>query len=203
MMAGNRIDKTLDDFGQGLTLIENRAKAILSQSEVLQREAELLKIESLQYYLGEQRKVIARSRGFGTLVKDKRRIRDGSLVAVGSFILGGLFYKDKFVALGAGISGFDGYLRGLGEARWLVSLGREISVIPENSPTSERTWFAWEDLMAAIEKLKRRALHGERLGNLDNIINILNSNNSNIRTTRSVWIKKKGVSGHGTQCPND
>lgn len=186
-MAGNRIDKTLDDFGQGLTLIENRAKAILNQSEVLQREAEFLKIESLQYYLGEQMEAIARSRGFGTLVKDKRRIRDGSLVAVGSFILGGLLSKDKLVALNAGMSGFDAFLRGLGKARWLVSLGREISVTTENSPTSEKTRFAWEDLMEAIEILKRRALDGERLGNLDNIIDILKSN---IRSERPVWIRK-------------
>ena len=50
-MVGNKIDKTLDDFKQGLALIENRAKAILSQSEVLQREAAFLKIESFQYFL--------------------------------------------------------------------------------------------------------------------------------------------------------
>lgn len=187
-MVGNRIYKTLDDFGQGLTLIESRAKAVLSRSEVLQREAELLKIESFQHYLVKQMKAIARSRGFTTLVTDKRKIRDSFLVAAGSLILGGLFTKDRFAALNAGLSGFDGYLQGLGEAIWFVSLERnEILVTPEDSLTAERAWFVWEDLMAAIDKLRRRALEGGQLGNLGNIIAILKSN---LRSPRPVWIRK-------------
>jgi len=187
-MAGNRIDKTLDDFGQGLTLIENRAKAILSQSEVLQREAEFLKIESFQHYLVKKKKDIARDRGFGTLARDKRRIRDGSLVALGSLVLGGLFTRDRFAALNAGISGFNGYLQGLGDAIWFVSFEKEILVTSEDSLTAERKWLAWEDLMAVIEKLKRGALKGGQLGNLDNIIAILKSN---LRSPLPVW-KRKG-----------
>ncbi|MCJ7769058.1 MAG: hypothetical protein MUO92_01075 [Dehalococcoidales bacterium] len=187
-MAGNRIDKTLDDFRQGLALIETRAKAILSQSEVLQREAEFLKIESFQHYLLKRRKEIARSRGFGTLARDRRRIRDGSLVALGSLVLGGLFTRDRFAALNAGILGFNGYLQGLGDAIWFVSFESEILVTPEDSLTAERTWLAWEDLMTAIEELKRRALKGRQLGNLNNITAILKSN---LKSPYPVW-KRKG-----------
>lgn len=186
-MIGNGIDKTLADFGRELTLIENRAKEILNRFEVLQRQAEFLKMESLERYLEEQRKDVARSIGFRTLVKDKRKMRDSFLVMAGSFILGGLIFKDKFVALNAGMSGFDGFLQGLGEARWFVSLGKKILVTPGDSLPSQRTWFAWENLVAAIEELKRRAIHGERLGSLDNIIDNLNSI---VSSTHSVWIIK-------------
>jgi len=183
-MIGNGAGKTLTDFGEKLSLIERRAKEILTRFEVLQSEAEFLKLEYLRRYLEEQKKDAARSRGFRTLVEDKRKVRDGLLVTVGSLILGGLISKDKFVALNAGMSGFDGFLQGLGEARWFVSLGKKILVTPGDNLPSERTWFAWENLMAAIEELKRRAIQGERLGNLDNIIDNLKSI---ISSTHSVW----------------
>lgn len=187
MMVGNGIDKTLADFGQELTLIENRAKEISNRFEALQRQAEFLKMESLERYLEEQRKDVARSRGFRTLTNDKRKMRDSFLVTAGSFILGGLISKDKFVALNAGMSGFDGFLQGLGEARWFVSLGKKILVTQGDNLPSERTWFAWENLTAAIEELKRRVLHGERLGSLDNIIDNLKSI---VSSTHSVWMIK-------------
>jgi len=185
MMAGNGIEKTLIDFGQELTLIKSRAKEILNRFEVLQREAEFLKMESLERYLEEQRKGVARTRGFTVLFKDKRKVRDSLLVAAGSFILGGLISKDKFVALYAGMSGFDGVLQGLGETRWFVSLGKKILVAAEDSLPSKRTWFTWESLMAAIEELKQRASHGERLGSLGNIIDNLKSI---VSSTHPVWI---------------
>jgi len=172
-MAGNGIEKTLIDFGQELTLIKSRAKEILNRFEVLQREAEFLKMESLERYLEEQRKGVARTRGFTVLFKDKRKVRDSLLVAASSFILGGLIFKDKFFALNAGMSGFDSALQGLGETRWFASLGKKILVAAEDSLPSKRTWFTWEGLMAAIEELKQRASQGERLGNLDNIIDTL------------------------------
>jgi len=184
-MAGNGIEKTLTDFGQGLTLIGSRAKEILTRFEVLQRKAEFLKIESLQRYLEEKRKDVARSRGFRALLKDRRKVRDSLLVAAGSLILGGLISKDKFVALNAGMSGFDGVLRGLGETRWLVSLGKKILVAPEDSLSPERIWCTWESLMAAIEELKKRALHGEQLGSLDNVIDNLKNI---ISSAHPVWI---------------
>jgi len=187
MMAGNGIDKTLSNFRQELTLIENRAKDVLNRFEVLQRQAEFLKMESLERYLEEQRKDVARSRGFRTLASDRRKIRDSLLVTAGSAILLGLISKDKFMALNAGMSGFDGFLQGLGEARWFVSLGKKILVTPGDNLSSEQTWFAWENLMAAIEELKRRVLHGERLGSLDNIIDNLKSI---VSSTHSVWIIK-------------
>ncbi|MFC2039312.1 hypothetical protein ACFLST_00770 [Chloroflexota bacterium] len=181
-MAEKRIDKTLTDFGQRLTLIESRAGEISTRFEVLQKEAESLKMESLQRYLGKQRKDIARSRGLTMLLKDKRKAQSGLLVAVGSLIVGGLISKDKFVALNAGMSSFDGVLRRMGETKWFVSLGKGILVAPEDSLPSKRTWFTWERLMPALEKLKKRALHGEQLGALDDIIDNLESIASSTHT---------------------
>jgi hypothetical protein len=128
LFTGNEIGKTLTDFGQELTLIESRAEEILSRFEVLRRQAEFLKVESLGRHLEERRKGIARSRGFTILLKDKRKVRDSLLVTAGSLILGGLISKDKFAAINAGMSGFDGALRGLGEARWFVSMGKRVLV---------------------------------------------------------------------------
>jgi hypothetical protein len=192
-MIENGIGKTLTDFGEKLNLIESRAKKTLTRFEVLRREAEFLKMEFLQRYLGERRKDIARSRGFTILLKDRRKVRDSLLVAAGSFILGGLISKDKFAALGAGMSGFDGVVQGLGETKWFVSLGKKILVAPAGNLLSDRTWFTWESIIAPIEELKKRALRGEQLGSLDDIIDNLKSI---VSSAHPVWImipKQPGI----------
>ena len=178
--------KTLVDFGQELTSIESRARGISDRFEALQRQAEFLKMESLQRYLEERRKEVARSRGFTMLLKDKRKVRDSLLLAAGSLIAGGLISKDKLVALNAGMSGFDGAIQGLGETRWFVSLGKVVLVAAEDSLPSKRTWFTWGSVIVAIGELKKRALHGEQLGSLDNIIDNLRSI---VVSAHPIWIK--------------
>lgn len=132
------------DFGQDLTLIESRARAVSDQCEALERQAEFLKVESLQHYLEEQRKELARDRGFRILLKNKKKARDSLLVAAGSVILGGLITKDKLVALNAGMAGFDAAIQGLEEVRWFVFLGKRVLVAAEDSLPSKHTWFTWE-----------------------------------------------------------
>jgi hypothetical protein len=91
-------------------------------------------------------------------------------VAAGGFILGGLIAKDKYDALNAGMSGFDGVLQGFGETKWAVSLQKELVVVPYDAITTKGTWVTLESLIAAIHDLKTEALQGKQLGTLDNVI---------------------------------
>jgi len=100
-------------------------------------------------------------------------VRDSLLVAAGSFILGGLLTKDKFNALSAGMSGFDGMVQGFGESKWRVLLGKRISVVPEEAISSQFTgtnWVTLDSFYKTMEELKKRALAGEKLESLDNVI---------------------------------
>jgi len=118
---------------------------------------------SIQNYLEEQKKSAARDRGITSLIKDRRRVRDSLLVAAGSFILGGLLTRDKFGALSAGMSGFDGMVQGLGESKWCVLLGKRILVVPEETISSQVTWITLASFYKTMEELKKRALSGEKL----------------------------------------
>ena len=89
------------------------------------------------------------------------------LVAAGSFMLGGLLARDKFEAVTAGMSGFDGMVQGFGKSKWRVLLGKKISVVPEEMIYPQVTWITLASLCKTMEDLKKRALAGEKLGNLD------------------------------------
>ena len=172
-MAKYTMDGILKHLRQELTLTETEAKEIGSHFEVLRRETESMKIDTLHNYLEEQRKFTARNRGTASLIKDSKRVRDSLLVAAGSFILGGLLTKDKFNALTAGMSGFDGMVQGFGESKWRVLLGKRISVVPEETISSQftgTTWVTLDSFYKTMEELKRRALAGEILGSLDDVI---------------------------------
>lgn len=77
-----------------------------------------------------------------SLMKNKKRLRGSLLVAAGGFILGELVTKDKFAALNAGLSGFDGVLQRFGHTKWVVSFGKKIVVAPSESIPSEGEWIA-------------------------------------------------------------
>ena len=175
-MLRTGLAQTLDSLKKKLGSIESRAKMISTQFEMLRREAESFKIECLQHYLEEQRKDIARSRGLISLVRDKKRIRDSLLMAAGGFILGGLLTSDKFEALTAGMSGFNGMVQGFGECKWCVILGKEISIVPAEMISPEVTWTTLDSFYKTMEELKKRALAGEKLGSLDDVINKLKTN---------------------------
>ena len=165
--------KILGHLRQELALTETEAKEIGSHFEVLCRETESMKAEDLHNYLEKQRKFTARNRGTVSLIKDSKRVRDSLLVAAGSFILGGLLTKDKFNALTAGMSGFDGMVQGFGESKWRVLLGKRISVIPEETISSQfagTTWVTLDSFYETMEELKKGALAGEKLRSLNDVI---------------------------------
>jgi hypothetical protein len=172
-MSKYTLDGILKHLRQELTLTEVKAREIGSRFEVLRRETESIKVGALHNYLEEQRKFAARDKGIAYLIKDRRRARDSLLVAAGGFILGGLLTKDKFGALTAGISGFDGMIQGFGESKWRVLLGKRILVVPEETISPQVTWITLDSFHKMIEELKKRALSGEKLGNLDDVISKL------------------------------
>jgi len=172
-MSDNKWRQTITDLKKELASIENSARSIASRFEILQIEAESLKMEFLKYSLEKQREAIARQRGFALLIRDRKKIATGLAVTAGFSILGAAISKDKDAALNAGLSGFSGLLQGLGETEWAVSLDKELVVVPYNAVPAEGTWVTLESLIAAINELKIQALQGERLGTLDNIIQML------------------------------
>jgi len=169
-MSDSRWSQTIADLKKELACIESSSQDIDRRFEILQREAEFLKMEFLKYSLEKQRKAVARQRGFDLLIRDRKKIGTGLAVAAGGLILGGLITKDKYSALNAGLQGFDGVLQGFGETRWAVSLQKELVIVPYNAIPAKGTWVTLESLIAAIYDLKTEALQGKRLGTLDNII---------------------------------
>ncbi len=163
----------LEHLRQELTLTEVKAKEIGDRLEILRRETESIKVDALQDHLEEQKKSAAHDRGISSLFKDRRRVRDSLLVAAGGFILGGLLTRDKFEALSAGMSGFDGMVQGLGGSKWRVLLGKKISVVPEETISPQVTWITLASFYKTMEELRKRALWGEKLGSLDDIISKL------------------------------
>jgi hypothetical protein len=169
-MSNDAWAQTIADLKRELAYIESSSQGVGRRFEILQREAESLKIEFLKYSLGEQRKAVVRQRGFELLIKDRRKIGTGLAVTAGGLILGGLLAKDKDAALSAGLSGFNGLLQGFGETSWAVSLQKDLVIVPCNAIPAKGTWVTFESLIAAIDGLKMETLQGERLGSLDNII---------------------------------
>ncbi len=169
-MSDNKWAQTIADLKKELACIETSSQGVGRHFEILQREAESLKIEFLKYSLEKQRKAVARQRGFALLIRDRKKIRTGLAVTASGSILGGLIAKDKYAALNAGLSGFNGVLQGFGETRWAVSLQKELVIVPYNAIPAKGTWVTLESLISAIHDLKTEALQGKRLGTLDNII---------------------------------
>jgi len=169
-MSDNKWAQTIADLKKELACIESSSQGVGRRFEILQREAESLKIEFLKYSLEKQRKAVARQKGFGLLIRDRKKIGTGLAVTVGASILGGLIAKDKYAALNAGLSGFNGVLQGFGETRWAVSLQKELVIVPYNAIPAKGTWVTLESLIAAIDDLKTETSQGKRLGTLDNII---------------------------------
>ena len=172
-MSGYELNETLEHLRHELASTSAKAKDITGRFNILRREAESLKIDAFQYYVEEQRKSIARDRGIISLIYDKKKVRNSLLMAAGSFAIGGLLTKDKFGALTAGISGFDGMIQGFGEGKWCILLGKKISIVPEESIPIQVTRLPLLNFNEMMEEFKKRALDGGRMGNLDDIISKL------------------------------
>jgi len=172
-MSDNNWAQTIADLKKELTSIEDNSRNMARRFEVLERQAESLKMEFLKHSLEKQREAIARQRGFALLIRDRKKIATGLAVTAGLSILGAVVGKDKDAALNAGLSGLNGVLQGLGETEWAVSLDKELVIVPYKAIPAGGTWVTLESLIAAIDELKTEALQGRRLGTLDNVIQML------------------------------
>ena len=172
-MSGHVLNETLEHLRQELTLTSAKAKDITGQLNILRREAESLKIHAFQYYVEEQIKSKARDRGILSLINDKRKVRNSLLMAAGSFVIGGLLTRDKFNALSAGMAGLDGMIQGFGEGDWYILFSNIISVVPEKMISPQITGITLVSFNEKMEELKKRALTGVKLGNLNDVISRL------------------------------
>ncbi len=161
---------------------------------------EPLKIAVLRRQLEEQMKSLARSRGFASVVGDRKELGVSLGVAAAGFILGGAVAKDKSAAMRAGLSGFDGVLDGLGGTGWAVCLGNRLIVMPRDSVVFEGFWITWESLKTALADLEREASDGKQLGNIDGIISKLRGNRKLVHLNlpeakqTTMWTKVKPTS---------
>ena len=169
-MSSNNWEQTLDELKQEIASIKSRSGTFSTKFEEVRRQAESLKIAFLNHRLEAQRRSLARTRGYMSIMRDGKRLGASLGAAAAGLIFGGIITRDKFAALHTGMSAFDGALQGLGQTRWFVSLSKKIAVAPENSLSPEGIWVTWESLNRAMKGLKDKAVVGEKLGNLDNVI---------------------------------
>jgi len=163
-------EETVIHLKRELSSTRDVALATTRNIDVLRKEMESLKIDIIKNCLEEQRRSGARQRGLPLLAKDKQTVQIGLAVGIGSAIFGGLLNKDPFSALSAGLAGFDGLVRGLGETKWYVSLTNKITVAPKEKLSPQVNWVTWESIAVALENLKRKARGGERLGDFDSVL---------------------------------
>ena len=163
-------EDTVTRLKQELSSTRDMVLATARNLDVLRREEESLKIDIIKNNLEGQRESGARQRGLTLFTKDRRTVQASLAIGIGSAILGGVLNKDAYSALNAGIAGVDGLIRGLGEARWYVSLNDKISVVPQEQINTRGNWISWENMVAYLQLIKKKALAGERLGSFDDII---------------------------------
>ena len=172
-MSKGGLSTILESIRDELTVAEVKAKDIHSHLQFLIREAEFTKILVIEFYIEKQKESVARDKGFTYLFKEKSRLRDSLIFAAGSFVFGRLLTKDKYGALTAGVSGFDGMVRGFGESKWCVLLGYSISIVPEGTISTQVPRISLGYFYETMEELKKGALSGKKVGEFDDIISKL------------------------------
>jgi hypothetical protein len=155
---------------QELASMRNQALHTTAKLKSVRRETESLKPDIVRKCLEDQRRLLAQQRGFYTFLRQKDAMRAGLAVGISSAILGGLLSRDPMLALNAGMSGFDGLVRGMGETEWYVTVSERVSVIPQEEASSRKDGISWEKMIAGLELAKKKALAGDKLGSLNDII---------------------------------
>jgi len=172
-MSKNDWAETLNDFKEEIASIGGMAERLSTKFEKIRGQAESFKIALLNHRLEEQRRSVARTRGYTSIMRDWKSLGASLGVAALDLVVEGVITKDGPTAINAGLSSFDTTLRGLGETAWAVSLGKDLTVLPVDATTSGKTWVTWESLINALAQLEREASQGVGLGTLDSIISRL------------------------------
>jgi hypothetical protein len=166
-------EQTMNDLRQEIASIKERARMFCMKLGEVGKQAGSFKVAFLNHRLEEQRRSLARTRGYTSIMRDRKRLGASLGAAAVGLILAGIISKDELTAINAGLSSFDATLRGLGETAWAVSLGKELTVLPKDNITSGKIWVTWESLKSALAQLEREASQGAGLGTLDSIISRL------------------------------
>jgi hypothetical protein len=172
-MSSNDWEQTLDELKQEIASIKGRAGTFSTKFEEVRRQAESFKIAFLNHRLEAQRRSLARTRGYTSIMRDGKRLGASLGAAAAGLIFGGIITRDKFAAVNAGLSSFDATLQGLGDTAWAVSLGEDLRLVPKDNITLGQPWVTWESLKNALTQLEREASQGVALGSLDSIISRL------------------------------
>ena len=140
-MPRKNLNRTIAGLKAELGLIESKARGTSARQEIIWRYAESSKVAYLQHEIDKKISSEARSRGLSSILRDKKKARDSMFIAAGLGVLGGIVARDKYTALKAGMSGFDGALMGFGAAKWFISLGKKIKIAPEQKLVSGEDWI--------------------------------------------------------------
>jgi hypothetical protein len=173
MMSKNNWEQTLGGLQKDIASIKDKAGTFSMKFKEVSRQSEPLKIAFLSHRLEAQRKSLARTRGYESIMRDRKRLGISLGAAAVGLIFGGIATKDKLYAANTGLSSFEATLQGLGETAWAVSLGKGLRFVPENNVTPGETWVTWDSLKSALARLEKEASHGVKLGNLDSVISRL------------------------------
>ena len=160
------------------------------------RQTESFKVTFLTYRLEQERRSIARTRGYTSIMRYGKGLRASLGAGVAGLIVGGIMSRDKLVAVNAGLSSFDAVLRELGDTAWAASLGKDLKVLPRDNVTSGKTWVTWDSLKSALAQLEREASQGVELGSLDSIISRLQGRGElvylGLLEAKPIWLKVRG-----------
>jgi hypothetical protein len=191
------LGKTLNDLRQKLDSVRRHAHAASIAFEELRTQAESLKIRALKHHLDRQRVLLAGSRGFITIMRNRKALRTSLVIAAAASAVTGVLSKDKLAAANAGLSTLDGMLQEAGRTDCAVCLGKRLTVTPKDEITSGGIWVAWDSVKEALAKLETEASMGAPLGNLDSIVsrlrdsaNIIVLNKTTLKLIDSVVVVK-------------
>jgi len=192
-MSSNNWEQTLDELKQEIESIKGRAETFSMKFEQMRRQAESFKIAFLNHRLEAQRRSLAWTRGYTSIMRDRKGLGASLGVAAAGLIFGGIITRDKFAAVNAGLSSFDAALRELGETAWAVSLGKDLRLVPKDNITLGKIWVTWESLKSALAQLEREASQGVALGSLDSIISRLQRRRElvyvGLLEAKPIWLK--------------
>jgi hypothetical protein len=163
-------EKRVNALRQEVTQVMSEARISSGKFQELQKQAECCKVQFLIHQLEVKRRSLARDRGGASVVKDGKGLPAAlGFAAVASIVIG-IISHDKRATATAGLSSFNGALRGIGETEWAVCLDRQLTVRPRNHIAAGRVWFTWDSVRAALNELEQQAQNRTHLGNFDAVI---------------------------------
>jgi hypothetical protein len=164
LMSSNDWEQTLDELKQEIASIKGRAGTFSTKFEEVRRQAESFKIAFLNHRLEAQRRSLARTRGYTSIMRYGKRLGASLGAAAAGLIFGGIITRDKFAAVNAGLSSFDATLQGLGDTAWAVSLGKDLRPVPKDNITLGKTWVTWESLKKCADPARKGGFPGSCVG---------------------------------------